>query len=82
VGLYIVFQKQGDQMSLWKKIPRNCFVKINTKLLPWGKVARKFWALFSKIFKKTSQRKQPPNGRKFAQSGHPDSELTQFRWWG
>jgi hypothetical protein len=45
------------------------FVKTNTYLLPWTKVAHKFCTLL--YLKRTAQRKQSTSRRKLAQSGHP-----------
>jgi hypothetical protein len=44
-------------------------VKINAALLTWKKVPRNV-RYFCNL-KNTAQSKQSPNGRKFAQSGHP-----------
>jgi hypothetical protein len=50
------------------------FVKINTvpKYIYRGKSGTKIWATSVIFKKKTAQRQQSPNGRKFAQSGHSD----------
>jgi hypothetical protein len=42
--------------------------------ISWQKLAK-----ISLIFKKTAPSKHPPNRRKFAQSGHPDSNPFQKR---
>jgi hypothetical protein len=51
-------------------LPKPYFTKIYISTGLWKKNIPKFRAT-SVIFKKTSQRKQSPNRRKFAQSGHP-----------
>jgi hypothetical protein len=57
-----VFVKKIDQNSTRP----NFFVKCNTQLVQWKKVAPKIWADSA-----TAHNKQSPNWRKFAQSGHP-----------
>jgi ABC-type Zn uptake system ZnuABC Zn-binding protein ZnuA len=52
-----------------QNVAQHIFVEINGKPRLWKKVAQKCGQL-SEI-KKTAQSKQSPNGRKFAQSGHP-----------
>jgi hypothetical protein len=57
-------------MRLWKSHPKSIWVKINTQILPWIIVAQSFVRLLQ-FSQKTSPRKQSPNMRKFAQTGHP-----------
>jgi hypothetical protein len=50
--------------------PNPYFAKISVQLLPWIKVAQNFGLLLY-FSDKSAQRKQSPDGRKFAKSGHP-----------
>jgi hypothetical protein len=65
---------QGDQTSFFnaQNVAQPILAKLIHTWLHWRKVVHKF-ALFLTFSKKTTQRKQPPNKRKFAQSGHPGS---------
>jgi hypothetical protein len=54
---------QGDQMSLWK-FPQNVAQPIF-----WPKLIHNCYFC---NFQSAGQKKQSHNGRKFAQSGHPD----------
>jgi hypothetical protein len=65
---------QGDRMSFWKNRP-NCrpaifFLKLIHNLYRSKNVAQNLGCFCN--FRKTAQRKQSPNRRKFVQSGHPD----------
>jgi hypothetical protein len=60
--------EHGDQMSFWKKVAQYIFVQIVEKSSP------KMWVTSLCNFQKTAQIKLSPIRRKFAQSGHPDSE--------
>jgi hypothetical protein len=76
-------REQGDQMSLWKKNrpkcrPTNFYLsQLKHNFNRVKKVTRKFGMLPS--FKK-AQSKLSPNGRKLAQSGHPDQERSAEAW--
>jgi hypothetical protein len=71
--------KQGDQMSLWNSRP----IHFSWWLIHnfTAEKVDQFCATFV-IFTKTTHSQQPPNRRKFAQSGHPDwkGHLTGWRW--
>jgi hypothetical protein len=65
------YRRPGWPDEFVKKFAQNVaqpiFGKLNVQLLPWKKAALSYFC----IFKKSTQRKQSPCRRKFAQSGHP-----------
>jgi hypothetical protein len=67
-------RKQGDQISLRKKIALNVaqhiFVNIYI-IYNKERSGSKMWATSVCSFQKTTQSKHSPTGRKFVQSGHP-----------
>jgi hypothetical protein len=58
----------------WHIVAQPVFSKIKNKTFTVEISSPIIWAI-SAICKKATQRKQSPNGRKFAQSGHPASNL-------
>jgi hypothetical protein len=69
--------RQGDQMRLWKCrpiwSPTNYFSKLIHNWYRWKKHPKNLNYYCN--FQNTSQSKELPNRRKFAQSGHPDGWL-------
>jgi hypothetical protein len=67
---------QSDQMRLWKNSPKCSPTHLYTTF-SWKKEPQ-LWTMHFCNFQKTDQRKQSPNGRKFAQSGHPVDDFLIF----
>jgi hypothetical protein len=79
LGVSVLFVESWakDQTSLLKNHPKSSPTSFVSELLHklyGGKKFPKVWAP-SVIFKETTQRKQSPKSRKFAQSGHPAKDL-------
>jgi hypothetical protein len=79
-GKYYIFDvsNQGDQTGFRKnslKCPNHFFVKINTKSIHNKGTSSPIILGFFCNFLTSSQRKQTPIGRKFAQYGHPFSNI-------
>jgi hypothetical protein len=69
----ILPRKQGDQMRFWKSRPKCSPIHFLWKLLHihYRRKSSPIILATYVVFTKTTQRKQSPNIRKFAQFGHP-----------
>jgi hypothetical protein len=65
---------QGDLMSLCKKSPKTIFLSKSIHNLYLRKKKARILGYFCNLYK-VAQSRRSPNGRHFAQSGHPDVNL-------